>query len=218
VAGARIVFGAVPAFVAEGDGPGVVVVHDWWGLVPQIERVCERLAAAGYTALAPDLYRGAWAANDDPDEADRLMTALDREGAVADAVAAVAELRRRGCATVGIIGFCTGGAVSLAASAVCSVEATVSYYGIWPHHGEREITNPVLVHVAEHEDYNPLVTPAQFPRWFTGMTNVQLHVYPGTQHAFFNEARPDLYDAAAATLSWDRTLQFLAQHLHERSP
>jgi carboxymethylenebutenolidase len=208
----------VSAYLADGHGPGVVVLHEWWGLVPQIEDVCERLAAVGFTALAPDLYRGATAANDDPEEADRLMKALDRTQAVADAAAAVAELRRRGCTRVGTIGFCTGGAVSLAASAACPVDATVSYYGIWPHSGERRITNPVLVHVAEHEDYNPLVTPAQFPRWFTGMTNVELHVYPGTQHAFFNDTRPDLYDETAARLSWDRTLQFFAQHLRDLAP
>jgi carboxymethylenebutenolidase len=216
--GRRVSFDEISAYLADGDGPGVVVLHEWWGLVPQIEGVCDRLAAAGYTALAPDLYRGATAANDDPDEADRLMKALDRNQAVADAAAAVAELRRRGCSRVGTIGFCTGGAVSLAVSAVCTVEATVSYYGIWPHRGERNNTNPVLVHVAEHEDYNPVVTPAQFPRWFTGMTNVELHVYPGTQHAFFNDTRSDLYDEAAATLSWERTMQFLGKHLSERLP
>ena len=208
----------VSVYLADVDGPGVVVLHEWWGLVPQIESVCDRLAALGYKALAPDLYRGAIASNDDPDEADRLMKALDRNQAVADAAAAIAELRRRGCARVGTIGFCTGGAVSLAVSAVCPVEATVSYYGIWPHSGERSITNPVLVHVAEHEDYNPLVTPAQFPRWFTGMANVQLHVYPDTQHAFFNETRPDLYDETAAKLSWQRTMQFFGTFLREQSP
>jgi carboxymethylenebutenolidase len=218
VTGTRVVFEGIPAFLGDGNGPGVVVLHEWWGLVPHIHDVCERLAAVGFTALAPDLYRGACAANDDPDEADRLMKRLDRQGAVADAVAAIAELRRRGCAKVGTLGFCTGGAVSLAASALGPVDATASYYGIWPHSGERNITNPVLVHVAEHEDYNPLVTPAQFPLWFTGMTNVRLHLYPGTQHAFFNDTRPDLYDEAAASLSWDRTMQFFTEHLGERSP
>ena len=215
--GERVSLDDVSAYLAEGDGPGVVVLHEWWGLVPQIEDVCDRLAAMGYMALAPDLYRGATAANDDPDKADRLMKGLDRRQAVAAAVAAVAELRDRGCTRVGTIGFCTGGAVSLAVSAVCPVDATVSYYGIWPHSGERNITNPVLVHVAEHEDYNPLVTPAQFPRWFTGMANVQLHVYPGTQHAFFNDTRPDLYDEAAAKLSWERTMRFFGEYLGGQS-
>ena len=206
-------FDGVSAYLADGQGPGVVVLHEWWGLVPQIEVVCDRFAAAGYTALAPDLYGGAMAANDDPDEADRLMKALDRKQAVADAAAAIAEVRGRGCAKVGTIGFCTGGAVALAVSAVCPVEATVSYYGIWPHSGERDITNPVLVHVAEHEEHNPLASPEQFPQWFAGMANVQLRVYPGTRHAFFNDTRPDLYDEAAAKLSWERTMQFFGEHL-----
>jgi carboxymethylenebutenolidase len=211
--GERVSLDGVSAYLADGGGPGVVVLHEWWGLVPQIEDVCERLAAVGFTALAPDFYRGASAENDDPEEADRLLELLDRKQAVADAAAAVAQLRGWGRTSVGTIGFCTGGAVALAVSAVCSVEATVSYYGIWPHSGERDITNPVLVHVAEHEEYNPLVTPEQFPRWFAGMANVELHVYPGTQHAFFNDTRPDLYDQAAASLSWERSIKFFREHL-----
>lgn len=106
-----------------------------------------------------------------------------------------------------------GGALSLAVSATCAVDATVAYYGIWPHSGERSITNPVLVHVAEHEEHNWPALPAHFPRWFEGMPNVEIHIYPGTQHAFFNDTRPEAYDAAAAALSWDRTVAFLRDHL-----
>jgi carboxymethylenebutenolidase len=71
----------------------------------------------------------------------------------------------------------------------------------------------VLVHVAEHEEHNPPASPEQFPTWFEGMGNVEIHIYPGTQHAFFNDTYADSYDEVAASLSWDRTISFLRQHL-----
>jgi len=183
------------------------------GLVPHIRAVCDRLGALGYTALAPDLYRGATATNTEPDHAEKLMMRLDRERAIAEVAVTVAELRRRGCSKVGTIGFCLGGALSLAASAACPVDATVAYYGIWPLTGERTITNPILVHVAEHEEHNWPALPAHFPKWFEGMRNAQVHIYPDTQHAFFNETRPEAYNEAAAKLSWDRTVVFFSEHL-----
>jgi carboxymethylenebutenolidase len=184
--------------------------------VPHIEDVCERLAVLGYTALAPDLYHGARVPETEPDAAEQLLARLDRHRAIAEVAATVAELRRRACPTVGTLGFCLGAALALAASAVCPVDATVAYYGIWPHSGERTITTPILCHVAEHEEHNWPALPAHFPGWFAGMDNAEVHIYDGTQHAFFNDVRPDLYDPAAARLSWDRTVAFLDRHLVPR--
>lgn len=184
-----------------------------WGLVPDIQDVCDRLARLGFTALAPDLYHGATAANSEPDDAEKLLMALDRARAIAEVAATVGELRQRGCAKVGTIGFCTGAALALAASAACPVDATVAYYGIWPRGGERSITNPILVHVAEHEEHNWPALPEHFPKWFEGMSNAQVHIYWGTQHAFFNDTRPENYDEAAAKLSWERTVAFFGEHL-----
>lgn len=206
-------FDGISGYLVAGGGPGIVVLHEWWGLVPHIKDVCDRFAGLGFTALAPDFYHGATAADRDVDHAERLLEKLDRERATAEVVATVGELRRRGCAKVGTVGFCTGGALSLAASAACPVDATVAYYGIWPKSGEQSITNPILVHVAEHEEHNWTAMPEHFPRWFEGMSNAEIHIYPGTQHAFFNDARPDLYDEAAATLSWERTVAFVQRHL-----
>jgi carboxymethylenebutenolidase len=205
----------ISAYLAGAAGPGVVVLHEWWGLVPHIKEVCERFAALGFTALAPDLYHGPTAANSEPGEAAKLMTRIDRDRdrATAEAATTITWLRRRGCTKVGTVGFCTGAALSLAASAACPVDATVAYYGIWPRSGERSITNPILVHVAEHEEHNWPALPANFPKWFEGMGNVEIHVYPGTQHGFFNDTRPEAYDKRAAELSWERTLTFLGQHL-----
>jgi carboxymethylenebutenolidase len=197
-----------------GDaGPCVVVLHEWWGLVPHIKDVCDRFTAAGFRAVAPDLYDGAAALETEPDRAEWLMARLNRDRAVRAVRQVVAYLRQGGCDQVALVGFCMGSALAIAASARCAVNATVGYYGIWPHTGERTISNPILIHVAEHEEHNWPALPAHFPRWFEGMSNVELHIYDGTQHAFFNDARPDLYDQMAAQLSWDRTLTFLTKHL-----
>jgi carboxymethylenebutenolidase len=89
---------------------------------------------------------------------------------------------------------------------------------VWPHSGERTITTPILVHVAEHEEHNWPALPAHFPRWFAGMDNAQIHIYWGTQHAFLNDTRPASYDATAAELSWDRTVAFFRDHLAPPGP
>jgi carboxymethylenebutenolidase len=210
-----VVIGGVSAYDADGGGAAVVVLHEWWGLVPHIKSVCDRLAAAGFAAYAPDLYAGETAPETEPDRAEWLMARMDRGRAIAAVASVVAELRVRGREQVGLLGFCMGSALAITASAACQVDATVGYYGVWPHTGERSITSPVLVHVAEHEEHNWPALPAHFPRWFAGMDNVEIHIYDGTQHAFFNDVRPDLYDEAAARLSWARTLAFLRAHLTE---
>ncbi len=211
--GEMVAFDDLTGYLADGRGPGIVVLHEWWGLVPHIKDVCDRFAALGFTAVAPDLYHGATVPNTEPDDAERLLMALDRERAISEVASTVAELRRRGRPKVGTVGFCVGGALSLAASARCRVDATVAYYGVWPHSGERSIKTPILVHVAEHEEHNWPALPAHFPEWFAGMSNAEIYIYWGTQHAFFNDTRPVSYDEHAAELSWDRTIGFLREHL-----
>ena len=211
--GEVVEFEGLSGYLAGGDGPGLVVLHEWWGLVPHITDICDRFAALGFTALAPDLYHGATAGHREPDDAEKLMMSLHPDRGIAEVALTVAELRRRGFTKVGVLGFCLGGALAIAASAACSVDATVAYYGIWPDRGERTITNPILIHVAEHEEHNPPAGPEQFPQRFAGMSNADVHVYWGTQHAFFNDTYPESYDDAAAKLSWRRTIDFLRTHL-----
>ena len=123
----------------------------------------------------------------------------------------MAALRERGHTKVAVLGFCTGASLSLLTSALYPINATVAYYGIFRHRSERDIPNPVLIHLAEREEYYP---PAnEFRAWFAGMRNVEIHVYPGTLHAFFNDTVPTHYDPDAASLSWDRTISFLQSHL-----
>src|SRR5262252_211733 len=146
---------------ADGKGPGVLVIQEWWGLVPHIKDVCDRFAAAGYVALAPDFYHGATAKS--PDEAGKLMMALRIDEAEKDLRGAIGFLLDQEATTgdkVGTVGFCMGGALSLyAASKNPQVGACVVFYGIHPN-VKPDLANlqaPVLGIYAERDAY---VTPA----------------------------------------------------------
>src|SRR5271169_4458515 len=120
-----------------GTGPGVVVIQEWWGLVPHITDVCDRLAAAGFVALAPYLYAGTKVPVSEPDEAGKEMMALALDRAGRDMSGAVDEVARRSSAPgVGVVGFCMGGglALVLACQRPDAVKACVPFYGIipWP--------------------------------------------------------------------------------------
>src|SRR3712207_5791533 len=120
----------------EGAGPGVVVIQEWWGLVPHIQDVCDRFAAEGFYALAPDLYRGEQTT--EPDEAGKLMMALNVEQAAKDLSGAVARLQEEsGREAVGVVGFCMGGglALVLACHRPDAVKACVPFYGLIPWEG-----------------------------------------------------------------------------------
>ncbi|HEY7948396.1 MAG TPA: dienelactone hydrolase family protein, partial [Acidimicrobiales bacterium] len=142
---------AVPA---SGAGPGVVVIQEWWGLVPHIKDVCDRFASAGFSALAPDLYRGKQVS--EPDEAGKEMMAMQLDRAGKDMSGAVDELRRRsGGDEVGVVGFCMGGglALVLAAQRPDAVKACVAFYGVipWPdaQPDYAQMSAGVLAHIAE---------------------------------------------------------------------
>ena len=119
----------------KGSGPGVVVIQEWWGLVGHIKDVCDRFAAEGYVALAPDLYHGETTKS--PDEAGKLMMALRIDEAERDMRGAIKYLLDHEATTgakVGTVGFCMGGALSLyAASKNEQVGACVVFYGIHPN-------------------------------------------------------------------------------------
>jgi carboxymethylenebutenolidase len=184
--------GDLGGHLIDGGRSVVVVLHEWDGVVPHTLEVAARIAAEGFTAVALDLYDGESAADD--------VEAARRE-----------ELRRRGHPRVAALGFCTGASLALLASASFPLDAAVAYYGIFEDHADRRMTNPVLVHLAEHEEHYP--SADRFHEWFAGMGNVTVHVYPGTRHAFFDETVPTHFDAGAASLSWERTIAFLRLHL-----
>ncbi len=219
---------AVPAYISlppSGSGPGVVVIQEWWGLVDHVRDVADRLAAQGFVALAPDLYRGKEAGLDEPDEAGKLVMEMQLDqaakdmAACVDAVAAMPETTGEG---VGVIGFCVGGGLALfLASRKPEVTAVVCYYG-FPREGMQwdlsAVKGAVLGHAAEHDDFAPPEVIDRIERELRDAgVDVTFHHYPGTQHAFFNDDRPEVYDAEAAERSWERTLEFLRAHLGQTS-
>lgn len=206
------------ALPASGHGPGVVVIQEWWGLVPHIRDVCDRLAREGFVALAPDLYRGE--RTTDPDVASRLMMDLDVPRASGDLARAVAHLRNHSAvdgARVGCIGFCMGG--QLALSAACAqdgIGAVVDCYGIHPNVRPdfASLGAPVLGIFAENDEFVP-PEAARALEVELREAGVEAHVkvYVGVQHAFMNDSRPDVYDAHTASEAWNDLLAFFRASL-----
>ena len=204
-----------------GHGLGVVLIQEWWGLVPHIESVAERMADQGFVALAPDLYHGA--STSEPDEAMRLMMGMAMGTAardIAGAVAYLADADNVDSPRIGSIGFCMGGSLALwAATLAPQLKAAVGYYPgmpwdhmqpYWPNYEG----NSALIHCSEEDGTSaePGIQEARQAIEDAGGA-VTLYDYPGTHHAFFNDERPEVYDADATELSWGRTIQFLRQHL-----
>jgi carboxymethylenebutenolidase len=202
-----------------GSGPGLVVIQEWWGLVDHIKDVCDRFAVAGFVALAPDLYHGVTVT--EPDEAGKAMMALKMDQAARDMSGAVDELVRRGSGKgVGVIGFCMGGglALVLATQRPDAVKAVVPCYGViaWPdaQPDYSAMSAAVLGHYAEKDGFfTPEAAEALGEELRALGKEVEIIVYPGTDHAFFNDTRPEVYDAAASALVWERSLAFFRQHL-----
>jgi carboxymethylenebutenolidase len=202
----------------KGNGPGVIVIQEWWGLVEHIKNICDRFAAAGYVALAPDFYHGKAAKS--PDEAGKLMMALRIDEAEKDLRGAIKFLLDQETVTankVGTIGFCMGGALSLyAATRNPQVGACVVFYGGHPNvkpdlpnlyapvlgiYGERDRSvTPAAVYELEHQ-LNELGK------------SIEVHIYPDADHAFFNDERPAVYNEKASADAWQRVLEFFATHL-----
>jgi carboxymethylenebutenolidase len=206
---------AVPG---SGRGPGVVVIQEWWGLVPHIKEVCDRLASEGFVALAPDLYHGQ--ETTEPDDAGKLMMGLRLEQAAKDMSGAVDALLKRSAGDlVGVIGFCMGGGLALIlaskrpdAVAVCS-----AFYGAIPWEGEApswaDLRAHVQIHVGDKDNWALSFAEDLGPTLWELDKDCQIFRYEGADHAFFNDTRPEVYDGAAASLAWRRTLELLHDHL-----
>jgi carboxymethylenebutenolidase len=207
--------GSSEAYLAEGPAgaPGLLLIQEWWGLKPHIRELADRFADAGYTALAPDLYRGRIAA--DADEAKHLMNKLDFIDAIEqDLGGALQFLQQQGCHKVAVIGFCMGGALAIAASVrLPGLAAVCSYYGIPPAAlvDPAQIAIPLQAHFAAEDDW---CTPATVDAFEKALkAPAEIHRYQA-QHAFFNDSRPEVFDAASAALAWQRTLDFFGRQLH----
>jgi carboxymethylenebutenolidase len=204
--------GSTPAYEANNDGPGVVLIQEWWGLNEQIKATAERLAREGFRVLVPDLYRGKLAA--DGEEANHLMSGLDFVDACdQDIAGCIAHLAGR---RVGVMGFCMGGALTVAAAArLKGLSAAVCFYGVPPKHlaDPAAIAIPFQGHFATQDDWCTPVVAAQLEADMTAAgRSPHIHHY-AAQHAFFNASRPEVFDAGCADLAWQRTVAFLRQHL-----
>jgi carboxymethylenebutenolidase len=209
---------SAPGYLAvpeAGGGPATVVLQEWWGLEDHIKDVCDRLAAAGFLALAPDLYRGE--TTDQPSEAEQKMMALsmdqvekDMRGAV-DFLAQHEGFEGRG---VGSVGFCLGGGLSVwAATANPKVQATVTYYYVMPH-GKPDFSKvraPVLGHFGTADEFVSVDDARALEREMREAgVEVEFEFYEGAGHAFFNDTdRLGTFDQESARRSWDRTTDFL---------
>ncbi len=197
------------------DKPSIVVIQEWWGLNPQIRSVAERFAAAGYNALAPDLYHGR--VTQDADEASHLMNGLDFPGATfQDIKGALAYLRTAGNGKVGVMGFCMGGALTVASAVhLPEANAAVCFYGIPPKDfaDPAQIRMPFQGHFATRDTWCTPEAVAGLEAAMKGAgQSPELFNYVA-DHAFFNKLRPEVYDDGAAQQAWTRTLDFLARHL-----
>jgi carboxymethylenebutenolidase len=211
--------GTTGGYLAEpeqGSGPGVIVIQEWWGLVDHIKDVCDRFAAEGFVALAPDMYHGK--STKSPDEAGKLMMALRIDEAERDLSAAVDYLETQDSTTskkVGVVGFCMGGALTvLGAVFVPEADAASSWYG-FPPEGAADVTRikiPLQLHLAEKDaSFTPEAARALEAKLKGANVPFESYWYDAG-HAFGNEKGQN-YNKQAADLAWQRTTQFFEKHL-----
>lgn len=198
-----------------GGGPGVLVLHAWWGLNPFFKDFCDRLAEAGFVAFAPDLYDGKVGAA--IEEAQALIDARDDAAMTAFARGGLAFLRAHSAtrgAAAGAIGFSMGAgwAVMLAAEQSDAVAAVTLFYGCAD--GDFASARAAfLCHFAESDSWEPLEYVRQMEAALRAAgRDVTVHIYPNVAHWFAETGRPE-YNEKAAKLAWQRTLDFLRQHL-----
>lgn len=206
-----------------GTGPGVIVLQEWWGLVPQLKGVCDRLAAEGFVALAPDLFHGEIAEHTEMDKAAHLMNTFPADRAARDMHGAVSYLLAHDATlgnAIGIVGFCMGGMLTmlLAAREGDRVAVAVPFYGYAAGEGEPDwsgLTAVVRGQMAEDDGFFPAPGGAELVQRLTSMgKDVAFTVYPGTQHAFANDANSiGTYDPVAAEAAWTACLAALRAHL-----
>jgi carboxymethylenebutenolidase len=206
----------------QGSGPGVLVLHAWWGLTDVFKQVCDRLAREGFVAFAPDLYHGKTAAK--VEDAEAVMTELsqDEEGANDDITAAVQVLSQHDATRqtgwrgkFAVVGFSMGGAYALDMSVKQAEEiaAIVTFYATYSGLDYSKAMAAYLCHFAEDDPFEPAESVVEMEQALHAAGKAAtFYTYPGTKHWFFEENRPE-YNAEAARLAWERTIEFLHQQL-----
>jgi len=203
-------------FQAEGEtqAPALVVLQEWWGINEHMKSVGQRLSQAGYRVLLPDLFRGQ--VTQDKAQAQKLMTGLDWADAVHQDLRGAVQFLKQSGQKVGVLGFCMGGALSIATAVHApECDAAVCFYGIPPAElaDPQEVKIPILAHFAKSDDWcTPEAVDQLEAQWKKAQVTYELYRYDA-QHAFFNETRPEVFDATSANLAWSRTLEFLGKQL-----
>ncbi|MET8257291.1 dienelactone hydrolase family protein [Micromonospora sp. NPDC005205] len=209
---------AIPA--SGTASPAVIVIQEWWGLVPHIRSVADRFADAGFVALAPDFYHGE--TTSEPDEAQRLLLAMRMDEAAKDIAGAADYLAGRPEVTgkVGVVGFCAGGSLALWSATISErIVATAGFYPVLPWESMRPdwadyAGKAAVIHCSE-EDGTSAAEGVQTARRAIEEAGGDCHLYdyPGTSHAFFNDDRPEAFDQRAAASAWARTLELFRAKL-----
>jgi carboxymethylenebutenolidase len=204
-----------------GSGPGVIVIQEWWGLVPHIRDVCDRFAAEGFVALAPDLYHGE--TTTEPDEAGKLMMALNIDRATRDMGGAADFLLAHDAVTsskLGVIGFCMGGglALALACARPDAIGAAAPFYGLipWPdlQPDYSAIEARVVGHYAEQDGFfGPDLAKGLEQQLKDLGKDATIVVHDGCDHAFFNDTRPEVFEAEHAAEAWEQTIDLFRTSL-----
>jgi carboxymethylenebutenolidase len=204
---------ALPA--GSGKAPALIVVQEWWGVNDHVRSLVDRFAAAGFVALAPDLYHGK--TTKDPSEAMKLMQAFDWKVGVEDVAGALAflETHARSNGKVGIAGFCMGGAVALTAAAkLPGLAAAVPFYGMVDAKTDfSAMKAKVFGNYAKKDGYISADAIQGLEKGLKDLgKSVEIHMYDA-DHAFVNDTRPEVYNATEAKLAWDRSVAFLQKEL-----
>jgi len=201
-----------------GPWPGVVVIQEWWGLENHIKSIADRLAGAGFAAIAPDLYNGQIAT--EPDEARKLRMALVWDEALAVIQGAINFLVAHDQVSpkkMGVVGFCMGGGLTWhAAAKLTHVGATAPFYGGGPELTDEEVARisaPVLAIFGElDQGVSPQVARQRVAQMDKAGVKHETIIYPGAEHAFFNDTRP-VYHVEAAVDAWRRVLASFEENL-----
>jgi carboxymethylenebutenolidase len=212
------------ALPESGSGPAVIVIQEWWGLVGHITDVADRFAEAGFVAIAPDLYHGQAAS--EPDTAKKLMMELQLDSAASEIICAARHLvsmKNVTSSSVGVVGFCMGGSLAIWSGTLApEITATVGFYpgSSWERHAPvwtNYAGKACEIHCAEGDGTSaaPGIQEAITKIREAG-GEASAHDYAGTEHAFFNNDRAEVFNPQAAKLAWARTINFFATHLQNK--
>ena len=201
-----------------GQGPGILLLHAWWGLTPFFKSLADRLAGEGFVVLATDLYDGRTA--DTIEGATELMEQLNAREAIEHVLGGLDYLLAHSAVyrdNIGAIGFSLGaGYATWLSKLKPEVRALVLFYGGSEEDADfaKQTNADILAHFAEHDEYESLEMARELESALKAAgREANFFVYPGTGHWFFEDNRPDAYDPESAQLAWERTIEFLKAKL-----